>query len=56
MKKIKKFNLIQIAIITTVYVYDIYYYCQAPGPGLDKPSPKSGQLGHQLGQTQPRTT
>ena len=34
-------------------ILDLYYnpYCQAPGPGLDKPGPQPGQLGHQLGQT-----
>ena len=26
-------------------------YCQAPGPGLDKPGPQPSQPGHQLGQT-----
>ena len=26
-------------------------FCQAPGPGLDKPGPQPGQPGHQLGQT-----
>ena len=27
-----------------------YYFCQAPGPGLDQPGPQPGQAGHQLGQ------